>query len=161
MVGTAGCLSALPGGGSGGAASLALGDWETTTDGDADATVVDDTALDLRVYRCSTAEARTDLGSVTGGLDVAFDYTVTAEGWYESTTVAIVEDGEERALQDVADGVSIEKEESATTEGSVDATVDVDGQVALAFRLEPSQYCSNGDHANTFFEVRNIDVGRA
>ncbi|MFC4405495.1 hypothetical protein [Haloarchaeobius iranensis] len=44
---------------------------------------------------------------------------------------------------------------------TVDTTVPADGEVVLAFRLEPSGHCGNGLHADTFFEGRNIDVERA
>jgi hypothetical protein len=166
MFGTAGCLSALPGlgpddaaetGGEPGTAPLELAGWETTTHGAAAADVVGETELSLRVYRCSMAEIKTGLGTVEGQLGLSFDYTVTAEGWYEIPTVAIVEDGTEQPLQ----RVDIERQEYSTTQGAVETTVPVDGEVGLAFRLEPSGHCNNSDHADTFFEVRNIDVERA
>lgn len=133
-------------------------EWTTTTENDAEVTVQEADTLDLRVNQCSTADASTRVADGTGTLRVAFDYTTEAEAWFESPGVYVVEDGEERSpLADDPDA-SIDVTEYETVEDRVETTVEVDGQVDLGFRIEPSTHCDNGDHANTYLRVRNLVI---
>lgn len=138
----------------------AADEWETRTENDADVTVDAPDALDLRVHQCSTAEASTRIADGTGTLRIAFDYETEAEQWYEGPRVYVVEDGEERGPLEEG-SAALDVEEYDTVEGSVDTTVDVDGAVDLSFRIEPSDHCGNGDHANTFLRIRNLVVEEA
>lgn len=131
--------------------------WETSTDGDASVTVNDPQSADLRVYKCNTATARKSLGERSGDLRVAFEYTFEAEQWYEDARVVIVEDGNERRLTSATDA-AVNVTDHGSVSGSVDVTVPVDGSVAVAFRLVPSPHCSAGDHADTYFRVRDVTI---
>jgi len=137
---------------------IELPDWETTTSGDADATVVGTDALDLRVFKCSRATARTSLGEIEGEIQLAFDWTVDAEQWHERPLVLVYEDGERIFRSNESTQVGFRREAYTVTNGTARATVPVDGTVSLAVRVVPSGFCERYDHANTFFRIRNLTV---
>ncbi|WP_435365411.1 hypothetical protein [Haloarchaeobius sp. DYHT-AS-18] len=133
--------------------------WNTSTTSNAGVTV-DDGRMRFRVYKCNTAAAVHDLGEQSGTLEISFSWETEADEWYE------IPDWE---LQD-ADGNAIEYEVLSGTDvrgagdpggqrgGSVTVQATVDGPVSIRFALEPSRYCSNFDHADTYFWVDDLTV---
>ena len=134
-------------------------EWDTTTDGDADARALDTETLELRVFKCSTAVASTNLGEIRGEIEISFDYELTAQQWFEQGMFVVVEDGSEtyRSFESGANTL-IEHTRGETERGSVSETVAVDGDVDLDFRIEPSPHCRAGDHGETALRVENVDV---
>jgi hypothetical protein len=132
--------------------------WETNIEGNANSTVVNNDSLDLRVYKCSLAEATTELGYVDGTLSIPFDYQVRADGWYEYPELTVTVDGEKTYTTREEIDADIATKVSGTTSGSPTAEIPVNGNVTVSFRIKPSQFCNNNDHANTYLNVRNIDV---
>lgn len=130
--------------------------WETTTEGDADATVTDDGAIELRVFKCSTAEARANLTEIQGTLEMSFDYTFEAEQWWEVPVVVVSNDDEEIYRSRNDDDAGIETTRAGTTSGTFQADVPVDGDVDFVVRIEPSDPCGNSDHGDTFLDVENV-----
>lgn len=129
--------------------------WTPQTDGDANATVVNQTALDFRVYKCSYANATRDLGSQNGSLTISFSYNITQDEFWEVAFVEIYEDG-----QLIERNTSFPQERSSTITGQFERTVSVDGDVSVTMGITPSNFCSNSDHANTYFEATNIAFDR-
>ncbi|AXG11105.1 PKD domain-containing protein [Haloplanus rubicundus] len=124
--------------------------WTTATEGNADATVRNRTALDLRVYRCSYANATASLGSVSGTLrwSALTNVTVTGDYW-ETPFIEVREDGREVAA------FSFEKRSGTIVRGT-EGSVDVDGNVTVTVGIDPSDPCSNADHEDTYFSLRGL-----
>lgn len=126
--------------------------WTFDTEGNADAQQKGENALELRVFKCSTAKATRDLGQQSGQLKLSFDYEVEAEQWMEIPYVRVFQDGGQ-----IYEG-GIKKEEYDTVTNSLSKTLQVDGKIKVEFGIEPSKQCDFGDHANTFFRPKNIDI---
>ncbi|TQQ82076.1 hypothetical protein [Halonotius roseus] len=134
--------------------------WQTDAEGDADVEIIDTTQMNLRVFKCNNATASTNIGETSGEIEIAFDYEVEAEQWFEQCKVIVIEDGEEiyDSFGESGSESIINHTSGGTETGSISETVSVDGDVDIEFRIEPSPYCNAGDHANTYFRVDNIRV---
>ena len=135
-------------------------DWETATDGDADADVRGPTELDFRVFKCSNASATRSYDAGGSDVTVSLDYEVEAEQWWEPPYVIVRDGGRtvyESETADV-DDKTFQVESYGTANGSFERSVPVEGSFTVEVGLRPSGNCSAGDHANTYFRVRNFDV---
>jgi hypothetical protein len=140
--------------------TIEIESWQTDTEGDADVEIIDTTEMNLRVFKCSNATASTNTGETSGEIEIAFDYEVEAEQWFEQCKLIVIEDGEEiyDSFGESGSESIIDHTSGGTETGSITETVSVDGDVDIEFRIEPSPYCSAGDHANTYFRVNNIKI---
>jgi hypothetical protein len=133
----------------------------TSTAGDADATVVSEDLsgggeLNLRIYRCNTAEIYLVYGDLDTTLTISFDYEIRrTDAFGEDSYFQVIEDGV--VVAETGRDLSIIQDTSKIT-GAVTKTVDVDGDVVLEFGIRPSDFCANGDHEDTFFTVSNLSV---
>jgi hypothetical protein len=141
----------------------AVSDWQTTTENDADATVNSTSNLDFRVYKCATAFATRRYEAPTRDATVSFDYEVQAEQYWEAPYVVILDGGSPvYESETIGPGnTDFEVEPSGTTSDSFEQTVSVDGPFTVEVGLRPSNYCSGGDHANTYFRVKEFAVQRS
>jgi len=130
-------------------------EWRRETSGDADATV-DGDDVELRVYKCSSAQGIAALGELSGTLTVSFDYTTRAEQWNEVPFVRVRVDGGRVYASGNDEESGIEIAEYSQRSGSFERAVSVDGETEVVFGIEESSYCNNGDHANTYFEVDDV-----
>jgi hypothetical protein len=134
-------------------------DIETVTTENADATIVSDDlsgggALDFRVFKCNTARAEISLGDRDTTLDLSFDYESSRDdAFWENPFVQVVVD--DRAV--FRDQFGPTQGNNPRT-GSVDESIPVDGDVVVEFGIDPSPFCRNFDHANTFFSVSNLSI---
>ena len=129
-----------------------ISDWTKSTNGNADV-IADSGRMRLRVYKCSDADAYKDLGFVSGEITVDFDWATSGDGWYEYPGWKLIVDG----VTVVDDNVPV-TQWYGTNSGHITKTVNVIGSVQLAYRLRQSQYCSYGDHGNTYYWVDNVVV---
>lgn len=136
---------------------VGIGGWDTRSSDRGDVAVVGPRSLDFHVYKCNRALATTRIDA-TGTLRVAFDWTFRADGWYESSVVA-VGTGDDRRPLEASSGIRTEPR--TETEGTYVGTASVDGPVTLVLGLEPSGHCDNPDHGDTYFSVRNLSVSLA
>lgn len=140
-------------------------DWETETTENASASVVDGSAdggeLEFSVVQCNSALAEGSLGELDTELQIAFNYDVDPDEWYESRVFEVLVDGD--VVYDTSDDeyVSIDAEQGTVTTGSVYTSVDVDGDTTVRLGLEPSEPCANPDHGETRFTVSALDIERA
>jgi predicted ribosomally synthesized peptide with SipW-like signal peptide len=147
----------------------ASGEFETSTTGNADATVVSEDLsgggeLDFRVYRCSSAQAVTPLGDLDGTLSLSFDFESRRnDAFWELPYVQVVVDDaiafDVRQELTLAPTLNDRGPFGNPRVGTVDESIPVDGFVTLVFGIEPSDPCSNFDHEDTFFDVSNLSVG--
>src|SRR5580693_3258523 len=68
-------------------------DWTTQTDNFASVSVDPQNNVDLSVFKTSWAKADANLGNLNGSLDITFDWTTTAQGWYEVPAVSLATNG--------------------------------------------------------------------
>jgi hypothetical protein len=138
----------------------ASAEWEATTDGDGDVDVRTPTALDVRVFKCSNAFATKRFNATSTEATVAFDYEVESEEWYEAPYLIVREGGEiVYESQNIdTDDKTFTVESYGTASGSFERTVSVSDPFTIEMGIRPSNYCSAGDHANTFFRVRGLSV---
>ncbi len=129
-----------------------ISDWVKNTNGNADVTA-DSGRMRLRVYKCSDADAYKDLGFVSGEITVDFDWATSGDGWYEYPGWKLIVDG----VIVVDDNVPV-TQWYGTNSGHITKRANVIGNVQLAYRLRQSQYCSYGDHGNTYYWVDNVVV---
>lgn len=137
-----------------------IGAWETATWGGYNGDVTaDDGRMRLRVYRCHNAQATHDLGTHSGTLRVSFDWEVNADQWWEHTDWALeTADGQEIPYT-VVSGQDVPRPGyRGDRSGSVTVEAEVDGPVRVRFYIEPSSYCSNFDHADTYLWVDDVEV---
>lgn len=188
--------------------------WSTQTVNNASAVVSPSNGIDLRVFKTSYAMARADLGVLSGPgtLSVAFDWTISADGWYETSSVTLDTDGTNSPVVPLGgcatvDGinctpsgvlpvanawylntgcgptlncspnglflaypqdfrlepVSVPSEQLVSPaygvrSGHAAVSQGASGQTYLNFLLTPSPYSENGDHANTYFSVSNLQL---
>jgi predicted ribosomally synthesized peptide with SipW-like signal peptide len=137
--------------------------FETFAQGDADATVVSEDLsgggeLDLRVFRCNTAQAAIVYADLDTTLTISFDFEIRrTDEFGEGPYFRVYEDG--NVVAETGRNLSIIQPTSEIT-GQVTRTIDVDGDVVLEFGIESSDFCSNPDHEDTVFEVSNLRVER-
>jgi predicted ribosomally synthesized peptide with SipW-like signal peptide len=153
----------------GGSPTPVSGEFETSTTGDADATVVSGDLsgggeLDFRVYRCSSAQAVVPLGNLDGTLSLSFDFESRRnDDFWELPYVRVVVDDaivfDGRQELELAPTRNDRGNFGNPRTGTVDESIPVDGFVTLVFGIEPSDPCSNADHEDTFFTVSNLSAG--
>ena len=135
--------------------------FETSTTGNADATVVSEDLsgegeLDLRVFRCNTAQAAVVYGDLDTTLTISFDFEIRrTDAFGEDAYFQVYEDG--NVVAETGRNLSIIQPTAEIT-GRVTRTIDVDGDVFLKFGIRSSDFCSNFDHDDTVFEVSNLSV---
>lgn len=132
--------------------------WETTesaTDDRAVATVVSPTEFEFVVNKCNRAMATTELGTIEGTLEVTFDWVVDPEQWYENPIFRVREGG---SVLEMDGETGIDKEKATVTRGTFDGRTEVDGSPTVEMGIVPSEPCSNADHADTRFRVRNLSI---
>jgi predicted ribosomally synthesized peptide with SipW-like signal peptide len=135
--------------------------FETSTTGNADATVVSEDLsgegeLDLRVFRCNTAQAAVVYGDLDTTLTISFDFEIRrTDAFGEDAYFQVYEDG--NVVAETGRNLSIIQPTAEIT-GRVTRTTDVDGDVFLKFGIRSSDFCSNFDHGDTVFEVSNLSV---
>lgn len=125
-------------------------EWESVTDGDASTAVIDQYNLDLQVFKCSYAELSANFGSMTGAVRLVFDYETESDQWYEQPGLAIYQNDDE------VFSTGFPNQVGGIVEGSTEVISGVDGDTTISFYIEPSQYCGNPDHANTYLRIRNM-----
>lgn len=135
-----------------------LSEWTTSTTSNADVQL-DGGRMRLRVYKCNTAIAERDLGTLDGTLTVSFDWENLAEQWYEGTDWQLL-DGDGGAIEyELVEGTDVRSPgHRGNRSGTVTAEATVDGPVTLQFVVRPSSHCSNFDHANTYLWIDNVEV---
>ncbi|ACV49413.1 hypothetical protein Hmuk_3321 (plasmid) [Halomicrobium mukohataei DSM 12286] len=137
-----------------------LDGWNTSTAGDALVTVQND-QLQMRVYRCSRAQASRPIRTVQGNITVSFDWGHAADGYWEYPEWAFRNANTgERIPYTIVKGEDVSSVDNPgqSRTGSLVARAAVDGEVPIEFTLRPSVYCSNSDHKDTYFTVDNIQV---
>ena len=139
---------------------IEIKNWQTNTEGDADVEIIDTTEMNLKVFKCSNAVASANIGKTSGDVEIAFDYVVEADQWFEQCKFIVIEDGEQiyDSFGESGSESIIDHTSDGTETGSITETVSVDGDVDIEFRIEPSPYCDAGDHGNTYFKVDNISL---
>ena len=162
--------------------------WSTETVNDGSASVSPTNEVALRAYgrSWSVAEALIDTSALVKGpslLEIAFDYVTNSEGWHEIPAVSFVSGATDpfsvpeclverlglpdyqpscgRVLLDDGTNLGPNIGPYGSTSGSFTTKVIPTGLDRLVFSITPSQYADNADHANTFFEIRNLTVGFA
>lgn len=133
-------------------------------------------SLDLSVYKNNWVLATADLGSLSGSVTISFDYTTVMDGWWEHPFASISTGGAgaisvegcakasdlyagncPQAQNVYAHGYyDIAIWVGATRTGAISRTFDVSGPTTIGFGIVPSDFATNGDHANTYFHLRNI-----
>ena len=216
LIAAALCLAATLGTAAANAALLPVSpsSWTTQTVNNASASVSASNEVELRVFKTSYATARADLGILPGAgtLSVAFDWTIRADGWYETSSVTLDTDGTNTPVVPLGgcatvpglncapsgllpvgnaaylnlgcgstlncspaglvlayphdfrvEPVTAPLEELVSPaygvrSGHASVSQGASGQTYLNFLLVPSPYSENGDHANTYFSVRNLQL---
>lgn len=152
-----------------------------TVTGTPSASIDPKNAVDLRVFQTSWAKADANLGTLNGTVKITFDWTITAQGWYEIPAVGLATNGHTilqipacnsntDILKDKSCGKFIglvigtsvpgigglEATPYATTNGTFSKNVAVSGQTDVVFSIVPSPYSGNSDHLNTYFNITNL-----
>jgi hypothetical protein len=134
-------------------------EFQLTTTNNADATVVNDSLsgdgqLRFEVFRCNTARAELPLGEVDSTLSLSFDFESRRnDSFWEIPYARVIEDG-----SIVVDIRMAPNQGNNPKTGRIDESIDVDGDVSVEFGIEPSRFCSNFDHADTFLTISALDV---
>jgi len=152
--------------------------WNTQTLNNASASVAANSDVSLRVFQTSWASAVGDLGSLDGSLTISFNWGIRDDGWWEVPGVSLDTAGASpfqipacRPITDMQGCGNVIASAAGTgaltqfpmpvggsTTGTYSNTFSVQGQTNLVFFLVPSFYSSNGDHANTYFNITNLDL---
>ena len=137
----------------------ALDEWDIQTFNNANVTL-DGGRMRLRVYKCGTAVASRNLGSLEGTLRISFDWETGADMWYEDPGWRLETAEGDPIEYEVIDGPDVRSPGSpgGSRNGSVTVEADVDTEVHLVFRIDPSSDCSGWSHTHTYFWVDNIQV---
>lgn len=141
-----------------------LSEWQKSTKSDASVEINNQSNLDLRVYKCSNASATREYNSGKEEVTISLDYEFESEQWYEIPYLVVRQDGEkvyetDRGSSEKGSGnLDFKRDSYSTTTGSFEQTVSVSGTFEVKIGLEPSRFCSNGDHANTYFRIENFTV---
>ncbi len=175
MFGAAVALSFISLGDNARATSVVPVTWSGQTFNIASASINPIGRLDLAVYKTSFAEEDADLGDLSGILSISYNYSITAEGWYEVALLSSSTNGESifnipacsdysgfspsvcgdiLAKADPSNGMDVVP--FGTTNGSVSVTLPVTGETHVYFAITPSIYSHNSDHFSTLFNVTNI-----
>lgn len=152
--------------------------WGTQTLNNATATVDVNNDVSLRVFQTSWAAAVGDLGLLNGSLTINFNWNIRDDGWWEVPGVSLDTAGASpfqiptcRPITDMQGCGNVIASAAGTgtptqfpmpvggsTSGSYSKTFAVQGQTDLVFFLVPSFQSGNGDHANTYFNVSNLNL---
>lgn len=106
----------------------------------------------LRIYRCSRANLSQTF--VIDDTSLSFDWETYAEQWWEQAAWKLT----------VGDVTIIDEGLSMRDHGGYSGTRTVDvspyiGQTAtIEFRMVPSSFCGNPDHANTYLRIDNVKL---
>jgi hypothetical protein len=122
---------------------------------------IDSEPLTYAVYKCERAKTTANLGS-TDSVDLQFDYKLIAEEWWEVPVLEVYVD-DDRVYRGTGSesfaGETIFRTNSyGTAAGSIAKTIQTGGETEVVLGIEPSNYCSAGDHAGTTLEVSNFNV---
>lgn len=155
--------------------------WSTQIVNNASASVSPPNGVDMQVFQTSWAKADANLGTLNGTLKISFDWTITAQGWYEIPAVGLATNGRSILQIPGCDGHTdvfknkscgkfiglvegpsvpgiggLEATPYATTTGTFSKNVPVAGQTDVVFSVIPSAYSGNSDHLNTYFNITNL-----
>lgn len=140
--------------------------------------------VSLSVYQTSYAAEIANLGILNGNYTLTFNYSFSAQEWWESPFIALVTNGApavalsscyegdlscateilnsewdagspETAVSDIKTAAY---SMSSPATGSITETFSAIGDTAIWFALVPSNYSANGDHAWTYFDIDNVSV---
>ncbi len=128
-----------------------LNNWSVNTSGNADA-IADNGTVRLRVYKCSNVLVSHNIGKVNGNITIDFDWDILSEGWWEGATWKLLVND-----KPVVDYVFMGSA-YGNIAGHVTQDLKVKGDTVLQYAIDPSPYCSNGDHYNTYYWIDNITV---
>jgi hypothetical protein len=145
---------------------------------------VSGTDVSVAVYKTSYAAEIADLGVLNGTYTLTFDYSFSAQGWWESPLVALATNGAppvalssciEADLSCATDVLNSEWDAgspetpvsdirtapysiSSPATGFVSDTFEASGDTEIWFALVPSNFSGNGDHYWTYLDFDDVSV---
>jgi len=144
--------------------------WTTDTVNNASATVTGNDVA-LRVYQTSWASATAYLGNLNGSLTTNFDFTRSADSFWEDNYLSYVTNGSQNfsipgCSPSITSSLSncginplvFTPNVSGLVNSSISNTISVSGETYVVFANTPSWASGNGDHANTYLNISNLVI---